>query len=73
MGVLIINIWAVVLEVFLPCLSLQMDVLAKCPLTTPHQHFVRRHYLLPLQTGGPSGVGLDIASLRGEISIGSGE
>ena len=53
MGVLIVKVWAVVPEVFLPCLSHQMGVLAKCLLTASHQHFVKRHYLMLLQTGGP--------------------
>ena len=53
MGVLIVEVWAVVPEVFLPCLSYQMGVSAKCLLAASHQHFVKRHYLLPLQTRGP--------------------
>ena len=52
-GVLIVEVWAVVPEVFLPCFSYHTGVLAKCLLTAPHQHFVKRHYLLLLQTGGP--------------------
>ena len=72
-GVLIIKIWTVVPEVFLPCLSYQMGVLAECLLMASHQHFVKRHYLPLLITGGPLGVALDVASPRGKVSIGSGE
>ena len=53
MGVLIVKVWTVVLEVFLPCLSYQTGVLAKCLLMASHQHFVKRHYLPLLQTGWP--------------------
>ena len=73
MGFLIIKIWAVVPEVFLPHLSYQMGVLAEHLLTASCQHFVKRHYFTLLQTGGPSRVALDVASPRGKISIGSGE
>ena len=73
MGVLIVKVWAVVPEVCFPHLSYQMGDSAKCLLMASHQHFLKRHYLLPLQTGDLSGVALDVASLRGEISIRSGE
>ena len=73
MGVLIVEVWAVVPEVFLPCLSYQMGVLAKHLLMASHQHFVKRHYLLPFQTGGPSGVAMDVALLKGGMSVRSGE
>ena len=73
MGVLIVKVWAVVPEVFLTHLSYQMGVSAKHLLMASHQHFVERCYLPLLQTGSPSGVALDVASLRGKISIGSGE
>ena len=71
-GALIVKVWAVVSEVFLPHLSYQMDVSAECLLMASCQHFVQRHYLPLLQTGGPSGVVLDMALLRGKISVGSG-
>ena len=54
-GVLIVEVWAVVPEVFLPCLSYQMGVLAKHLLMASHQHFVKSCYLPLLQTGGPLG------------------
>ena len=73
MGVLIVEVWAVVPEVFLPCLSYQTGVLAKHLLMASHQHFVKRHYLPPLQIGGSSGVALDLALPRGRMSVGSGE
>ena len=73
MDVLIVEVWAVVPEVFLPCLSYQMGVFAECLLMASCQHFVKRCYLPPLQTGGPLGVALDMALLRGETSIRSGE
>ena len=52
-GVLIVKVWAVVPEVFLPHLSHQMSVLAECLLMASCQHFVKRHYLPLLWTGGP--------------------
>ena len=55
MGVLIVEVWAVVPEVFLICFCYQMGVLPKCLLMDPCQHFANRHYLLLLQTGGPLG------------------
>ena len=39
MGVLIVEVWAVVPKVFLPCLSYQMGVSARCLLTASHQQF----------------------------------
>ena len=44
-GVLIVKVWAVVPEVFLPYLSYEMGVSAECPLMASHQHFVKKCYL----------------------------
>ena len=73
MSVLIVKVWAVAPEVFLPHLSYQMSVSAEHLLMASCQHFVKRCYFPLLQTGGPLGVALDMAPLRAKISIGSGE
>ena len=59
--------------VLLTHLSSQMGVSAECFLMASHQWLVKRHYLLPLQTGDPSGFALDMVSLRVEEPTGTGK
>ena len=73
MAVLIVEVCAVVPQVFLPHLSYQMGASAKYLLMASCQHFDEGHYLLSPQTGGPLGVALDVALPRGRMYVRSGE
>ena len=66
MGVLIVEVWAVVPEVFFPCFPYQMGVSAKMP-PDGSSSTLCEEALSPITSnwGASLGVALDVALLRG--------